>query len=354
MTLKQTLQSNTNRTKELFDKLEETSDQATKTRENLFEELSRELRLHVELEQKHLLPALRANDKTKALATDAAKVNQEVRGKIDEIEALAKNDPSFRPRVAELRKLFQRQLRDERNELLPAIEKELSDEQAEALVKRMEAKRARHDEEQRAADEERRQEGRREADHDKAVAARQKAVAEVVDATKQNARDARNNAAAAVEATRETAAGLGRSAAEAVRDGAERVRDTSEKAVNTVATAARRAKEGAEQTATAYRETARERGADVRAFGTAFRTFAQVSGELRGVFLNSVRQSSADGFEMTRKLLRRPWRAGEAQREYAAASTRNLMESAKEVLQILRAASGAARQPLDERLKATA
>jgi hypothetical protein len=387
MTIQQTLQSNTSRTRELFAKLEDTSDQAVKTRENLFEELSRELRLHAELEQKHLIPALRSHDKTKNLATDAAKVNQELRAKVDEIDALAKSDASFRPRLAELRKLFNRQLRDERTELLPAIEKELTDEQAEALVKKMEAKRAQVEDEQHAGEEERRQEARREGEHARAVAARQKAVAEVVDATKQNARDLGKSAAEAADAAkdktrelaktaadnaRDTARDIGKSAADAaeatkaktrelaksaadtVCDGVDKVRETSERTAERVVGAARRAKDGVEETVTVYRATARERGADVKAVGNAIRNFAKVGGEVRGVMVNSVKQSGRDVLDMAKQVARHPSQFGVAQRQYIAASTRNLLESTKEIMDILRAASGAARQPVDQRLKATA
>jgi hypothetical protein len=147
MTLQQTLQANTGKTKELFDQLQDTSDQAVKKRENLFGELARELRLHADLEQRDLIPALRKNDETKDLATEAAKTNRELRAKIDEIEALPKGDGNFQPRLAELRKLFDQQLREERRELVPAIRHNLSGKEVAAVEDKIEARLAKADEE---------------------------------------------------------------------------------------------------------------------------------------------------------------------------------------------------------------
>ena len=349
MTLQQTLQANTNRTRELFAKLEETSDQAVKTRENLFEELSRELRFHADIEQKDLLPALRSDEKTKGLAADAAKLNQEVRAKVAELEALPKNDAGFKPGLVELRKLFQRQLREEKNELVPA----LSPEKAEKLIDKVEAKRARAEDEQRALDEARKAEAKAEADAAREVEARQRAAADAADAARKSARELSKSAADAV-----------REGAETVRENVETVRDTSEKAAAGLADVARRAREEAETAVqrasdetkdaiASYRETARERGADLKAIFDSVRSLSNVNSELRRLVFNSLMQSGRDSIESTKTYLRNPLRADQAQREYVAAMSHNLLQSTKEFLNIVLTATGAARHPIDQRLRAS-
>lgn len=358
MTLQQTLQANDGKTKELFDKLEDTSDQAVKTRENLFSELSRELRLHADLEQRHLFPALRNDGHNKELISEAAKVNRELRAKIDEIEALPKGDSSFRPRLAELRKLYQQQTREERRELLPAAKKALGQEEAEAVERRMEARRARAEEEQRAEAEERRDAARRDDEHAKAVAARKRAAAEVVEAAKLNARDLRKSTGEAVQhgasSARKTSEKAVASGTDALRRVRERASDAARRVREEASQAARRISDEARETVTAYRETARERGADVKAVASALRDLAKAGPELRSVMLNSLKQSGRDGLESSRQLLRNPLKFGQVQRDYAAAATRNLMESTNAMLQVVRSATAASRQPVEQRLRAVA
>lgn len=381
MTLQQTLQASTGKAKELFDKLEETSDQAVKTRENLFADLSRELRLHAEIEQKHLFPALRNSDDTKELVPDAARTNKELRTKVDELEALPKGSNEFLPRLAEVRKLFQQQLRDERKDLVPAVQKKLSGEQIEAVTNKIEAKLAQAEEEKQAEADARRAAARAKDELEKADEARKQAAAEVgattrraakevgnsaanvVETTKRGAKDLGNSAADVVEATRRSARDLGNSAAEAAKAGVESVRETSERAVanarNTVdrvrdeaSARARKAKADATRTANVYRDTARERGADVKAVGTGLRNFARAGGQVRTIVVESVKRSGRDSLAMGKQVLRNPREFGKAQRDYAAAATRNLLETTNEILTVLRASSAAGRRPIEQRLEA--
>ena len=375
MTLQQTINASTAKARELFDKLENTSDQAVKTRENLYAELSRELHLHADIEERDLLPALRRNDETKELVPDAARLNRELRAKTDELVALPKGDASFLPRLAELRKTFQQQIGVERRELVPAARKNLSEDQVEAVERKIEARLDQAEEQQRAEaeqrreearrqDEERKEAARRQAERNKAAAATKQAATAVADATKQNVREVRKSTEHAVDATRQKAEEVRDSAAEAVRHGAESVRETADHAVTNAAHAverardnaadrARRVREGAAETVAVYRETARERGADVKAVGSALRNFGKVGSELRSVMVNSIKRSGRDSLNMGKQLLRNPRNFGPLQREYMAAATRNLMESTNEMLAIVRSASSAGRLPVEQRLKAT-
>lgn len=124
---------------ELFSRLADTSDGAVKTRERLFAELKAELELHSSLEEQHLFPILRKNAETRDLVADAIRDNKEVRAKLTELEAMPKNDPAFAERVTELQKAFRQHARDEKKELLPAVQRALSDEQVQDVTERMEA-----------------------------------------------------------------------------------------------------------------------------------------------------------------------------------------------------------------------
>jgi hypothetical protein len=124
---------------ELFARLAETSDGAVKTREKLFAELKGELELHTSLEEQHLFPVLRRNAETKELVADAVRDNRELRAKLTELEALPKNDPAFPEQLKELQKTFRQHARDDKRELLPAVQRALSEEQVQGVAEKMEA-----------------------------------------------------------------------------------------------------------------------------------------------------------------------------------------------------------------------
>src|ERR1700712_4452738 len=124
---------------ELFAKLADTSDGAAKTREKLFTELKAELESHTGLEEQHLFPILRRNAETKELVADAIKDNKELRAKLAELEALPKNDAAFPERLKELQKTFRQHARDEKRELLPAVQRALSEEQVQGVAEKIEA-----------------------------------------------------------------------------------------------------------------------------------------------------------------------------------------------------------------------
>jgi uncharacterized protein (TIGR02271 family) len=157
MTFRTTMQSGPAKANELFARLADISDGAVKTRERLFAELKAELELHTSLEEQHLFPILRKNAETKDLVADAIRDNKELRAKLAELDALPRNDQAFSEKLTELQKAFRQHARDEKKELLPAVQRALNDEQVQDVTDKMEAglaeaEQARHDEaEQRRA-----------------------------------------------------------------------------------------------------------------------------------------------------------------------------------------------------------
>jgi len=139
MSFRTLMQAGPAKANELFAKLSDTSDGAVKTREKLFADLKAELELHTTLEEQHLFPVLRRNAETKELVADAIKDNRELRAKLAELEALPKNDESFPERLKELQKTFRQHARDEKRELLPAVQRALSEEQVQGVVEKIEA-----------------------------------------------------------------------------------------------------------------------------------------------------------------------------------------------------------------------
>jgi hemerythrin-like domain-containing protein len=139
MNLRTLMQAGPVKANELFARLSETSDGAVKTREKLYAELKAELELHSSLEEQHLFPVLRRNPETKELVADAIRDNKELRAALAELDGMPKNDAAFMARLAEVQKAFRQHARDERKELLPAVQRALSEEQVQGVTERMEA-----------------------------------------------------------------------------------------------------------------------------------------------------------------------------------------------------------------------
>src|SRR5918994_1763656 len=152
-TIRQLIQTNPVRANELFAKLVDTSETAVKTREKLFAELKEELELLAGLEEQHLFPVLRKHKDLKELVREALNDNKATRKLLTELDHTPKDSEEFAARVTDLRRVFQQHVRDEKKELLPAILKALSDEEAEAVVESIEAGKAEIDEARREREE---------------------------------------------------------------------------------------------------------------------------------------------------------------------------------------------------------
>jgi hemerythrin-like domain-containing protein len=162
MTLRTLMLAGPTKVNELFARIAETSGGAVKTREKLFAELKAELELHTSLEEQHLFPVLRRNAETKDLVADAVRDNRELRAKLAELETLPKNDEAFPERLKELQKVFRQHARDEKTELLPAVQRALSEEQVQGVTEKMEAGLAEAEQARQDEAEERRAKARQE------------------------------------------------------------------------------------------------------------------------------------------------------------------------------------------------
>src|SRR3954451_25081525 len=211
-TIRQLIQTSPAKANELFAKLAETSGNAVKTRERLFSELKEELELQMRLEEQHLFPVLRKRKETKDLVSEALNDNKDTRKALGELERTPKESGEFTTRVAELRKAFQQHVRDERKELLPAVLKALDDEEAGAIVEKIEGAKAEVEEAKRAEAEERRAAAREQREQAEAVARQER---ERIETVRQAAESVSNVVRVSAEAPRRVA----ETAREAVQSG---------------------------------------------------------------------------------------------------------------------------------------
>ncbi|MGF9764146.1 DUF2382 domain-containing protein [Microvirga sp. 0TCS3.31] len=218
-TIRQLIQNGPSKANELLARLVDTSDTAVKTRGRLFSDLKTELELLATLEEEHLFPVLRKHKETKNLVSEALNDNKQTRKLIADLEQTPKESEEFATKVAELRKVFQQSVRDDKNELLPAILKALSDEEAQGIVENIEAEKAQIEEARRAEGELRRAEARFQRDQEEKALAEQEETAERAQETRKAARQTASAVMRTGEVAAESATQIVRSAAE----GAQRV-----------------------------------------------------------------------------------------------------------------------------------
>jgi hypothetical protein len=123
---------------ELFAQLLVTSNEAVELRERLLAALSQELELLANLQEQHLFPVLEQSPETADLARGARDDQRQTRALLNELETIPKDSDAFPAKVAELRKVFQQHIRNDKNELLPVVLKVLSVEEVEAVVEKVE------------------------------------------------------------------------------------------------------------------------------------------------------------------------------------------------------------------------
>ncbi|MBQ0818751.1 hemerythrin domain-containing protein, partial [Microvirga sp. HBU67558] len=81
---------------------------------------------------------LEQNPETADLVRGARDDHQQTKAFLNELAATPKDSDTFLAKVAELRKVFQQHIRNDKNELLPVVLKVLSEEEVEAVVEKVE------------------------------------------------------------------------------------------------------------------------------------------------------------------------------------------------------------------------
>ncbi|MGG5823505.1 DUF2382 domain-containing protein [Falsiroseomonas sp. HW251] len=221
MNLRTLMQAGPAKANELFTKLSETSDGAVKTRERLFAELKAELELHTSLEEQHLFPVLRRNAETKELVGDATRENRELRAKLGELDSVPKNDEAFLPQLKELQKLFRQHARDEKTEILPAVQRALSEEQVQGVTEKIEAGRAEAEQARQEEAEERRAQARQERERAEEQARQAEAATQEAEASASRIDEAARRVADATMQPMKTAVDVGRQATRLVASASE-------------------------------------------------------------------------------------------------------------------------------------
>ena len=364
MSLRTLMQAAPTKANELFARLAETSEGAVKTREKLFSELKAELELHTSLEEQHLFPILRRNAETKDLIVEAIKDNKELRAKLTELEALPKNDEAFPERLKDLQKTVRQHARDDKRELLPAVQRALSEEQVQNAVEKMEAGVAEADKARQDEVEARRLKARQEreaADRQ----AEQKAAAEQVQhaAAEQARQEEAEQKRAKLRREREEAehraeqqAAAKRAEADAQRRATEAVARTATVAQTNVLQIAEHAAVNAQRVglkvqdaASTYLDTMRTMAPDLRTVAALPQAALGAMQEIRSAWVEWMSQTALTGTQISQDLMRQ---ATEQQRRFAAEAMQGWMKQNARVMQITMRVAQEGWRPFADRFEA--
>lgn len=367
MTLRQTIQAAPGKATELIAKLAATSNQAVKTREGLFAQLNDELTRYVEIEEQHFLPLLRKHPETTHLAADALKGNKDLRAALAKLSDLPKDNDGFLAELGELSKGFQQHVRDERKELLPAVLKVLSTEEAGALATTMEgavadAEKAKREEKREEAAQAKRQAEEAEQAAAEAAKAKREEKREEAAQAKREAEGAEQAAAAqrAVIRTRDEAERTAREATEKVVDtiasGTASMQDGARQVAESMTERAQQVASGAREAMTVYGDSAQKIAEDLQAVRASSAVSMGAMSEVSSAWMDWLGKSARTNADLSQRLIqcRTVKQLAEVQREFVTGSVRHWMERRTKVLQITQRTSQEALSPLDGRLSEAA
>ena len=122
----------------ILEKIEETTERAVKTREELFTQLKTELDIHTRIEETIFYPALKDADETRDITLEAFEEHKVVKTLLGELESLGKDKEEWTAKFTVLKENIEHHVEEEEGEMFPKARKVLGEDGAETLGTRME------------------------------------------------------------------------------------------------------------------------------------------------------------------------------------------------------------------------
>ncbi|MEO7971373.1 MAG: hemerythrin domain-containing protein [bacterium] len=122
----------------ILEKIDETTERAVKTREELFTQLKTELDIHTRIEETIFYPALKEADETRDITLEAFEEHKVVKTLLGELESLGKDKEEWTAKFTVLKENIEHHVEEEEGEMFPKAKKVLGEDGAETLGTRME------------------------------------------------------------------------------------------------------------------------------------------------------------------------------------------------------------------------
>jgi hemerythrin superfamily protein len=122
----------------ILEKIDETTERAVKTREELFTQLKTELDIHTRIEETIFYPALEEADETRDITLEAFEEHKVVKTLLGELESMGKDQEEWTAKFTVLKESVEHHVEEEEGEMFTKARTVLGEEGAETLGTRME------------------------------------------------------------------------------------------------------------------------------------------------------------------------------------------------------------------------
>jgi hypothetical protein len=139
MTVFELLKSDHKKVSGIFEKLEPTTERATKTREELFTQLKQELDIHAHIEETIFYPEIKREAETRAITLEGFEEHHVIKTLLKELAAMSVESEQWTAKLKVLKENVEHHVEEEEGEMFSKAKQVLSDERIEQLGEQMEA-----------------------------------------------------------------------------------------------------------------------------------------------------------------------------------------------------------------------
>lgn len=129
--------------KQLFKKIEKSSDSAVKLREKTFNQIAAELEIHTSVEEQIVYPRLKEIKQFKELIGEAYEEHHVAKQLIKEIQELSADQEQWKSKVSVLKEIIEHHVEEEEKELFPKAQRALGKEESKELGKQVQQEKSR-------------------------------------------------------------------------------------------------------------------------------------------------------------------------------------------------------------------
>ena len=124
---------------DLFEKIEKSGKNANRTRQQLFGKLREELELHTRVEEQIVYPDFKKHERVKDFIGEALEEHGEVKKMLQQLGRMEPGAAEWSAGIADLKKAVQHHVREEEQRIFPAARKEIDEDEANDLARRVQA-----------------------------------------------------------------------------------------------------------------------------------------------------------------------------------------------------------------------
>lgn len=121
----------------ILEKIDETTERATKGREELFAQLKNELDVHARIEEEILYPTLEEYEETRDISLEAYEEHAVVKRLLEELASAPKDDEQWTAKFTVLKENVEHHVEEEEGEMFKKARTVLSEDEIEALGERL-------------------------------------------------------------------------------------------------------------------------------------------------------------------------------------------------------------------------